>query len=71
MNFIDNWAKTKKLKFESNAYKSWDIIKEIPQQYQKILNVFFSFDNCMKDEKIINKYPLEKLNLIKEAIGGR
>ena len=71
LNFIDNWAKTKKLKFESNAYKSWDIIKEIPQQYQKILNVFFSFDiesNCMKDETIINKYPLEKLNLIKEAL---
>ena len=70
-NFIENWAKRKKIKFDSDEYKNWDIIKKIPSEYQNYLDVFFSFDidnNCMKDESIINKYPLDKINLIKEEL---
>ncbi len=70
-NFIENWAKINILRFETDRYKSWKIIKEIPHKYQKILNTFFSFDienNCMKDEIIITKFPIEKINLIKEEI---
>ena len=70
-NFIENWAKINILRFETDRYKSWKTIKEIPYKYQKILNTFFSFDienNCMKDEIIITKFPIEKINLIKEEI---
>ena len=70
-NYIENWAKINILRFETNRYKSWEVLKEIPQKYQNILNLFFSFDiesNCMKNEIIITKFPLDKLNLIKEAL---
>ena len=70
-NYIENWAKINILRFETDRYKSWEVLKEIPQKYQNILNVFFSFDiesNCMKNEIIITKFPLDKLNLIKEAL---
>ena len=56
-------------KFETEKYKSWESIKEIPQRYQNILNIFFNFDinnNCLKEENIIKEYPKEKINLIKE-----
>ena len=43
-NFIEQWAKKNVAKFETNEYKSWDIIKNIPQKYQHMLNVYFSFD---------------------------
>ena len=58
-------------KFETDEYKSWEIIKNIPQKYQHMLNVYFGFDiesNCMKDETVITKFPLDKINLIKEAL---
>ena len=70
-NFIEQWAKKNVAKFETNEYKSWDIIKNIPQKYQHMLNVYFSFDiesNCMKDEIVITKFPTDKINLIKEAL---
>ena len=69
--FIENWTKKNLAKFENESYKSWESLKNIPPKYQNILNVFFSFDidnNCIKNETIINKYPSEKINLIKEAI---
>ena len=69
--FIENWTKKNLAKFENESYKSWESLKNIPPKYQNILNVFFSFDidnNCIKNETIIKKYPLEKINLIKEAI---
>ena len=68
--FIDNWSKYILSKFDTDIFKSWDIVKEIPPRYQNILNVFFSFDinnNCMKDETIITKFPSDKIKLIKEA----
>jgi len=68
--FIDNWSKYILLKFDTEQFKTWDIIKEIPPRYQNILNVFFNFDinnNCMKDETIITKFPSDKIKLIKEA----
>ena len=68
--FIDNWSKYILSKFDTEQFKTWDIIKEIPPRYQNILNVFFSFDinnNCMKDEAIITKFPSDKIKLIKEA----
>ena len=70
-NFIEHWAKINISKFETDFYKSWDIIKEIPQKYQNMLNVYFSFDienNSMKDETVITKFPQDKLNIIKEAL---
>ena len=68
--FIENWSKKHLSKFDSEIYKSWDFIKEIPSRYQNILNVFFNFDinnNCMKDELIITKFPSDKIKLIKDA----
>ena len=70
-NFIEHWAKKNVEKFETDEYKSWEIIKNIPQKYQHMLNVYFGFDiesNCMKDETVITKFPLDKINLIKEAL---
>ena len=70
-NFVENWAKNQFMKFESGEYKTWAPIKDIPPVYQKLLDLFFFFDlenNCMKDETIINKYPIEKINLLKESI---
>ena len=66
--FIENWLNYH-LSIDSKKYNSWESLKEIPPRYQTILNVFFNFDlnnNCMKDEFIIAKFPIEKLNLIKE-----
>ena len=68
--FIENWSNYNLSKFDTDMYKSWDIIKEIPPRYQNILNVYFNFDlnnNCMKDESIITKFPTDKIKLIKEA----
>ena len=70
-NFIENWAKKYLNKFDSEEYKSWDELKEIPREYQSIINLFFSFDlenHCMKDETIINQNPIEKINEIKESL---
>ena len=70
-NFIEQWAKNNVERFETNLYKSWETLKEIPQQYQNYLDVFFTFDiesNCMKDEALITKFPSEKINLIKESL---
>ena len=56
-------------KIDEEKNKSWEAIKEIPQRYQNILNIFFNFDinnNCLKEENIIKEYPKEKINLIKE-----
>ena len=64
-NITQNWIS----KFETEKYKSWEALKEIPQRYQNILNIFFSFDinnNCFKDEYIITEFPSEKIKLIKE-----
>ena len=64
-NITQNWIS----KFETEKYKSWEALKEIPQRYQNILNIFFSFDinnNCLKDEYIITEFPSEKIKLIKE-----
>ena len=69
--FIENWAKVNLSRFEDNTYKSWEVLKEIPAKYQQILNVFFSFDiesNCMKDQKVITKFPSDKLELIQKAL---
>ena len=69
--FIENWAKVNLLRFEDDTYKSWEALKEIPAKYQQILNVFFSFDienNCMKDQKVITKFPSDKLELIQKAL---
>ena len=66
MENITNYLITK---FETDKYKSWEALKEIPQRYQNLLNIFFSFDinnNCLKDENIITKFPSEKIKLIKE-----
>ena len=68
--FIDNWLKYHISKFDSEKYKSWDVLKEIPLRYQNILNVFFNFDinnNCMKDELIITQFPSDKIKLIKDT----
>ena len=68
--FIENWLKYHLSKFDSEIYKSWEALKEIPSRYQNILNVFFNFDinnNCMKDEFIITKFPSDKIKLIKDA----
>ena len=70
-NFIEHWAKLHASKFETDSYKSWETLKEIPNKYQPILNTYFSFDienNCMKDEKVINKFPLDKINLIQKTL---
>ena len=67
--FIDNMTKNVKSKFETEKFKSWESIKDIPQRYQNILNVFLNFDinnNCLKDEFIITEFPSEKIKLIKE-----
>ena len=65
-NFIEHWAKLNASKFETDFYKSWEILKKIPKKYQNYLNTFFALDiekNCMKDETVINRFPLDKLNL--------
>ena len=70
-NFIENWAKNNLSKVEKETYKSLEKLKKIPQRYQNILNVYFSFDienNCMKKETLITKYPKEKIDLIQEAL---
>ena len=67
--FVENITNYLITKFETDKYKSWEALKEIPQRYQNLLNIFFSFDinnNCLKDENIITKFPLEKIKLIKE-----
>jgi len=67
--FVENIAQYLISKFDTDKYKSWDALKEIPQRYQNILNIFFSFDinnNCLKDEYIISEFPSEKIKLIKE-----
>ena len=68
--FIDHWLKYHLSKLDSEIYKSWESLKEIPPRYQNILNVFLNFDinnNCMKDEYIITKFPSDKIKLIKDA----
>ena len=68
--FIDKWLQYHLSKFDSEIYKSWEALKEMPTRYQNILNVFFNFDinnNCMKDEFIITKFPSDKIKLIKDA----
>ena len=68
--FIENWQKFHLSKFDSESFKSWEMIKEIPSRYQNILNVFFNFDinnNCMKDELIITKFPSDKIKMIKDV----
>ena len=70
-HFIENWTKNILSKFENNTYKTMSILKKIPQKYQSILNVYFSFDidnNCMKDMSLITKYPKEKIDMINEAL---
>ena len=70
-NYIENWTKKNLSKFEKNLYKDNQPLKQIPQNYQNILNVFFTFDienNCMKNETLITKYPKEKIDLIKESL---
>ena len=70
-NFIEHWAKLNVLKFQTDRYKTWEILKKIPQKYQNMLNVYFSFDlenNCMKDEAVITKFPSDRIKLIKEAL---
>ena len=67
--FVENITNYLITKFETDKYKSWEALKEIPQRYQNLLNIFFSFDinnNCLKDENIIMKFPSEKIKLIKE-----
>ena len=67
--FVENITQYMISKFETDKYKSWEALKEIPQRYQNILNIFFSFDinnNCLKDEYIISEFPSEKIKLIKE-----
>ena len=67
--FVENITQYNISKFDSDKYKSWEALKEIPQRYQNILNIFFSFDinnNCLKDEYIISEFPSEKIKLIKE-----
>ena len=67
--FVENITNYIILKFDTDKYKSWEALKEIPQRYQNLLNIFFSFDinnNCLKDENIITKFPSEKIKLIKE-----
>ena len=67
--FVENITNYLLTKFETDKYKSWEALKEIPQRYQNLLNIFFSFDinnNCLKDENIITKFPSEKIKLIKE-----
>ena len=67
--FIENWSQYHLSKFDSELYKTWDILREVPNKYQNILNGFLKFDintNCMKDVNIINKFPYDKINLIKE-----
>ena len=67
--FIENMANYMISKFDTDKYKSWEALKEVPQRYQNLLNIFFSFDinnNCLKDENIITKFPSEKIKLIKE-----
>ena len=68
--FIDNWLKYHLSKLDSEIYKSWESLKDIPPRYQNILNVFLNFDinnNCLKDEFIITKFPSEQIKLIKDA----
>ena len=70
-NFIENWTKNNLSKFENNLYTNSTPVKKVPQKYQNLVNVFFSFDienNCMKNETLITKYPKEKIDLIKEAL---
>ena len=53
-------------KFNSEKYKSWEALKEIPQRYQNILNIFFSFDinnNCLRDKYINSEFPSGKIKL--------
>ena len=67
--FVENITNYLITKFETDKYKSWEALKEIPQRYQNLLNIFFFFDinnNCLKDENIITKFPSEKIKLIKE-----
>ena len=68
--FIENWLKFHISKFDLELYKSWDILKEIPSRYQKMLNMFFNYDisnNCMKDELIITQFPSDIIKLFKEV----
>ena len=67
--FVENITQYNISKFETEKYKSWEALKEIPQRYQNILNIFFSFDinnHCLKDEYIISEFPSEKIKLIRE-----
>ena len=69
IKYVENMAEYIISKIDEEKNKSWEAIKEIPQRYQNILNIFFNFDinnNCLKEENIIKEYPKEKINLIKE-----
>ena len=68
-NFIDIWNTNQISKFSTNFYQNWSTIKEIPILYQKIINMIFYFDldsNCMKDEQIINFYPINQINTVND-----
>ena len=68
-NFIENITKYTISKLDTDKYKSWEALKEIPQRYQNILNIFFSFDinnNCLKDKYIISEFPSDKIKLIRD-----
>ena len=56
--FVENITNYLITKFETDKYKSWEALKEIPQRYQNLLNIFFFF--------FLMKFPSEKIKLIKE-----
>ena len=68
-NYIEFWSTNQNAKFSTNFYQNWSTIKEVPILYQKIINMIFYFDldtNCMKDEQIINFYPINQINTIND-----
>lgn len=60
--YITKWYQDKLKKFDSNLYQNWEDIKEIPSNYQNLLDIFNAYeikDNYMKDDAVS---PFEKIN---------
>ena len=60
--YITKWYQDKLKKFDSNLYQNWEDIKEIPSNYQNLLDIFNAYeikDNYMNNDDVA---PFEKIN---------
>ena len=65
INYIKKYSKELTSKFQTSIYKNWEEIKQIPSNYQDLIQIISEFeikDNYMKLENI---FSMEKISIFK------